>query len=214
MQTLDYDFGLERAFSYAGLPISEAIGHVANFIAGIWQIHPFCEGNTRATAVLLIKYLRTLGFAVTNEPFANNSWFFRNALVRANYTNYEASVKATMEPLISFLENVMVGAHHVLRNRELHVDYPLRVEEEEAAVASTDPVNAYVYDLLVQLRKGPKSTSELLADMHLSHRKSFRDTYLNPALEAGLIERTIPDKPHSRLQRYRLTDTGRRAIKA
>ena len=214
-QTLDYDFNLEKSFSYVDLPIREAIRHIAGFISGIWQIHPFCEGNTRATAVLLIKYLRTLGFEVTNEPFENNSWYFRNALVRANYTNYELSVKATVEPLVRFLENVMSGVHHRLLNRELHVDYQQYAGETgETRVTDpvTDPVNQYVYALLVQLRQGPKSTSELLVDMHLSHRKSFRDTYLNPALEANLIERTIPDKPNSRLQRYRLTEAGRRAI--
>ena len=71
----------------------------------------------------LIKYLRTMDFEVTNEPFENNSWFFRNALVRANYANYEASVRPTLEPLTDFLENVMLGAHHPLLNRTLHVDY-------------------------------------------------------------------------------------------
>ena len=210
-QTLDYDFNLEKSFSYVDLPIHEAIRHIASFISGIWQIHPFCEGNTRATAVLLIKYLRTLGFEVTNEPFENNSWYFRNALVRANYTNYELSVKATVEPLVRFLENAMSGAHHQLLNRELHVDYPQYTERAET-VHVTDPVDSYVHALLEQLRRGPKSTSELLADMHLSHRKSFRDTYLKPAFEANLIERTIPDKPNSRLQRYRLSEAGRRVV--
>ena len=121
MQTLDYDFGREKEFSYIGLSLPEAIEHIASFVAGIWQIHPFCEGNTRATAVLLIKYLRTLGFDVSNEPFESNSWYFRNALVRANYTNYVTSTKATMEPLIKFLENVLAGGTNELLNPELCV---------------------------------------------------------------------------------------------
>ncbi len=123
MPTLEYDFDRERAFSYAGLSIEEAVEHLARFAAGIWQIHPFCEGNTRSTAVLLIKYLRSMGFEAGNEPFESNSWFFRNALVRANYANYEASVHPTLKPLTDFLDNVMTGARHPLRNRELHVDY-------------------------------------------------------------------------------------------
>ena len=219
---LDYDFSREKNFSYADLSVSQAVEHIAHFIAGAWQIHPFCEGNTRSTAVLLIKYLRTMGFEVTNEPFENNSWFFRNALVRANYTNYEASVRPTLEPLTDFLENVMLGAHHPLLNRTLHVEYAESNIDEPTVKTDqvtdhvtdqvTDQVSAYVYALLMQLKSGPKSASQLLKDMGLSHRPSFRETYLNPALEAQLIERTIPDKPRSRLQQYRLTDAGRKVI--
>ena len=83
--TLDYDMGLEREFSYKGMNVDDAIRHLSRFCANLWQIHPFCEGNTRTTAVFIIKYLRTLGFNVVNDVFANNSWYFRNALVRANY---------------------------------------------------------------------------------------------------------------------------------
>ncbi len=223
--TLDYDFGREKDFSYDDLSVSEAVDHIARFIAGVWQIHPFCEGNTRSTAVLLIKYLRSMGFEVTNEPFEKNSWFFRNALVRANYTNYETSVRPTIKPLTDFLENVMLGTHHPLLNRTLHVDYvqPTGAGAEttgqvtdqvtdQVTVHVTDQVGAYVFALLVQLKEGPKSASQLLKDMGLTHRPSFRETYLNPALEAGLIERTIPDKPRSRLQQYRLTDAGRKVL--
>ncbi len=220
--TLDYDFDREKNFSYADLSTSQTVEHIARFIAGIWQIHPFCEGNTRSTAVLLIKYLQTMGFEVTNEPFESNSWFFRNALVRANYTNYEASVRPTLEPLTNFLENVMLGTHHPLLNRTLHIGYAQTGADglaeatdqvtDQVSDQVTDQVSTYVYALLIQLKTGPKSASQLLGDMRLSHRPSFRKTYLNPALEAHLIERTIPDKPRSRLQQYRLTDAGRKVI--
>ena len=149
--------------------------------------------------MLLIEYLRTMGFEVTNEPFENNSWFFRNALVRANYTNYEVSVRPTLEPLMDFLENAMLGTHHPLFNRKLHVDYVEPKINEPVEAAShvtdqvTDQVSPYVYALLMQLKAKPKSASQLLKDMGLSHRHNFRKTYLNPALEAHLIERTIPD---------------------
>ncbi len=43
------------------------------FTSDIWKIHPFCEGNTRATAVFIIKYLKTLGFHVSNDVFVGNS---------------------------------------------------------------------------------------------------------------------------------------------
>ena len=63
------------------------VEHIVQFVAKLWQIHPFREGNTRTTAVFAILYLRSLGFAVMNDLFANHSWYFRNALVRANYQN-------------------------------------------------------------------------------------------------------------------------------
>ena len=71
--TLDYDFGQEKAFSYEGLSISESVRHIAKFASGLWQIHPFCEGNTRATAVFIIKYLKTFGFQINNDIFAKHS---------------------------------------------------------------------------------------------------------------------------------------------
>ena len=84
---LDYDMEQERHFSYKGLSKDELITHIAHFISDLWQIHPFCEGNTRTTAVFAIQYLRSIGFDVNNDLFANHSWYFRNALVRANYKN-------------------------------------------------------------------------------------------------------------------------------
>ena len=56
------------------------------------------------TAVFSIKYLRTLGFSVTNDIFAENAWYFRNALVRANYTNLKKGIHETTEYLEAFLE--------------------------------------------------------------------------------------------------------------
>ena len=90
--TLDYDFSQEKQFSYDALSVPESIKHMAKFASGIWQIHPFCEGNTRATAVFIVKYLKTFGFAVNNDVFAANSWYFRNALVRANYNNLQKGI--------------------------------------------------------------------------------------------------------------------------
>ncbi|WP_443738932.1 Fic family protein [Treponema sp.] len=101
-QTLDYDFGQEKAFDYSTLTPDEAIKHITRFIANIWQIHPFGEGNTRTTAVFTIKYLNSLGFKVNNEPFEKNSWYFRNALVRANYTNMTKGIYMNTEYLEKF----------------------------------------------------------------------------------------------------------------
>ena len=93
--TLEYDFSQEKDFSYRGLSIDEIIHHLAVFISRLWQIHIFGEGNTRTTAVFFIKYLRTLGFSATNDIFADHAWYFRNALVRANYTNLQKNIHET-----------------------------------------------------------------------------------------------------------------------
>lgn len=119
--TLDYDFSQERAFSYRNLPTNAMIKHLAEFIARLWQIHIFCEGNTRTTAVFFIKYLHTLGFDVTNDIFAENAWYFRNAMVRANYNNYKKGVFATTEYLETFLRNLLLEETNPLKNRDLHI---------------------------------------------------------------------------------------------
>ena len=101
----------------------EAVTHIARFTSGIWQIHPFCEGNTRTTAVFMIRYLKTFGFNISNDTFAANSWYFRNALVRANYNNWENNIHETTKYLELFLENLLMNRQHELKNRYMHVDY-------------------------------------------------------------------------------------------
>jgi len=119
--TLDYDFSTEKEFSYKNLSMDEIIKHLAVFVSRLWQIHIFSEGNTRATAVFFIKYLRTLGFDVTNDIFAENSWYFRNALVRANYTNLKKGVHETTEYLELFLRNLLLAENNPLKNRDMHI---------------------------------------------------------------------------------------------
>ena len=119
--TLEYDFSQEKEFSYKNLMMDEIIHHLALFISRLWQIHVFEEGNTRTTAVFFIKYLRTLGFNVTNDIFAENAWYFRNALVRANYTNLQKNIHETTEYLELFLRNLLLDEKNVLRNRTMHI---------------------------------------------------------------------------------------------
>lgn len=121
--TLIYDFGQEKQFSYVRLSKEDMIAHFSKFISGIWQIHPFREGNTRTTAVFAIKYLRKLGYRVTNEPFADNAKYFRNALVRANYQNYEKGIEETTEFLELFFRNVLLDEQHPLKKRYQHIDW-------------------------------------------------------------------------------------------
>lgn len=121
--TLDYDFGREKDFSYDGLAIADITKHMAKFASSIWQIHPFNEGNTRSVAVFIIKYLRTFGFQINNEAFAKNSWYFRNALARANYNNLPKGIAASTIYLERFFENLLLDAKHELKNRYVHVNY-------------------------------------------------------------------------------------------
>ena len=119
--TLEYDILQEKNFSYKGLSIDDIIHHLARFISGLWQIHIFGEGNTRTTAVFFIKYVRTLGFSATNDIFADNAWYFRNALVRANYVSLQNDIHETTEYLEMFLRNLLLGEKNELHNRNLHI---------------------------------------------------------------------------------------------
>ena len=119
--TLEYDFLQEKDFSYKGFSMDEIIHHLAVFVSRLWQIHIFGEGNTRTTAVFFIKYLRTLGFSATNDIFAEHAWYFRNALVRANYTNLQKGIHETTEYLEVFLRNLLLNEKNELHNRNLHI---------------------------------------------------------------------------------------------
>lgn len=120
---LDYDFDQERAFNYKHLGTEEIVKHITFFVSRLWQIHAFGEGNTRTTAVFTIKYLRSLGFNVNNDIFAENSWYFRNALVRANYNNLKKGIHENSEYLEKFFRNLLLGEHNELKNRYCHIRY-------------------------------------------------------------------------------------------
>lgn len=121
-RALDWDIEQEKNFSYKGLTDDEKIEHIAKFISGIWQIHAFREGNTRTTAIFTIQYLRSLGYEVNNEMFAKHSWYFRNALVRANYRNIQKGIDYSPIYLVRFFRNLLLGESWVLKNRYLHID--------------------------------------------------------------------------------------------
>ena len=129
-ETLEYDFKQEKAFSYEGLSMQDAVKHLAKFTSDIWQVHPFAEGNTRATAVFMIKYMRTFGLQVENEAFKTYSWYFRNALVRANYNDWKNGIYATPKYLEQFFSNLVLGTEYTLKNRYLHIDYIDETAEE------------------------------------------------------------------------------------
>ncbi len=128
--TLEYDFSEEKKFSYKNLSMDEIIHHLAVFISRLWQIHVFAEGNTRTTAVFFIKYLRTLGFDVTNDIFAENAWYFRNSLVRANYNDLINDIHETTEFLEVFLHNLLLNENHPLYNRSMHISDTFKEPEK------------------------------------------------------------------------------------
>lgn len=139
--TLEYDFSQEKDFSYKGLSMEEIIHHLAVFVSRLWQIHIFSEGNTRTTAVFFIKYMRTLGFSATNDIFAENAWYFRNALVRANYTNLQKGIHETTEYLEVFLRNLLLNEKNELHNRNLHIsrlwnDKKVDIETEKVDIGN------------------------------------------------------------------------------
>ena len=121
-RALDWDIEQEKNFSYKGLTDDEKIEHIAKFISGIWQIHAFREGNTPTTAIFTIQYLRSLGYEVNNEMFAKHSWYFRNALVRANYRNINKDIEYSPIYLVRFFRNLLLGESWVLKNRYLHIN--------------------------------------------------------------------------------------------
>ena len=142
--TLEYDFSQEKEFSYKGLSMDEIIHHLAVFISRLWQIHIFGEGNTRTTAVFFIKYLRRLGFSATNDIFAENAWYFRNALVRANYTNLQKGIHETTEYLEAFLRNLLLNEKNELHNRNLHISGLLNEEKVDIGDVKVDIENEKV----------------------------------------------------------------------
>ncbi len=133
-RAIDYDLEQERAYSSKGRNSDELIAHLTQFVSGLWQIHAFCEGNTRTTAVFTIQYLRSLGFVVDNDLFANHSWYFRNALVRANYRNVTKGIEYTPVYLERFFRNLLLGEQWDLRNRYLHI-HPTQEWSEQPNLA-------------------------------------------------------------------------------
>ena len=188
--TLDYDFGQEKQFSYEGLSAGDAVKHIAKFTSGIWQIHPFCEGNTRSTAVFIIKYLKTFGFSVNNEIFAENSWYFRNSLARANYNDLGKGISATTIYLERFFENLLMGNQNELKNRFIHVDY----KEQSAKVPSSKSQNGTMKMTLEEmaiikvLQSEPSATQKRLAELTGKSERTIKRRTVEMQ-EKGLIRR-------------------------
>ena len=198
--TLDYDFGQEKSFRYNGLSMAETISHLAKFVSGLWQIHIFGEGNTRTTAVFFIKYLRMLGFDADNDIFAENSWYFRNALVRANYNNLQKGIYGTTEFLEKFLRNLLFNEKNELHNREMHVSGKFAVPKDGDPI--NDPINDPIkvgdideksVQILELLRKNPTLTRAKMAEI-LCCSDSTVKRKLQDMTDKGIIRRIGSNK--------------------
>ena len=186
--TLEYDFSQEKDFSYKGLSMDEIIHHLAVFISRLWQIHIFGEGNTRTTAVFFIKYLRTLGFAATNDIFAENAWYFRNALVRANYTNLQKGIYETTEYLELFLRNLLLNEQNELQNRNLHISGLLNKEKVDIQGVKVDIQDAKVDIESVLSAKGSDFTVKTMVHIHRLFEKFGFDGVFGRSAVMELLE--------------------------
>lgn len=215
---IEYDLGQEHQFDYTGLNKDQMVEHLAKFVSGLWQIHPFCEGNTRTTAIFTIKYLRSQGFSVNNDMFERHSWYFRNALVRANYRNLEKGIGYEPIFLVRFFRNLLMGENHTLKNRYMMIDAPEEwkmPDNEQAPDKLPDKLpdkfstnNEYVKRLVEVVGHDEVTIKDTLKVLGLKDRESFMKVYLNPALKERFVRMKYPDKPNHPRQRYMLTAKG------
>ena len=224
-RALDYDIEQERNFIYKGISPDNLISHISRFISGIWQVHAFREGNTRTTAVFAILYLRDIGFDVANDMFAEHSWYFRNALVRANYRNARKGIDYSPIYLERFFRNLLFGEQWDLRNRYLHI-YPTEEWSVQPNMSIPEQVphnyptttpqlpnkfnadNSNIIKLVSIIGKQELSVKEIMTSIGLKDRKNISVLYLNPAIQEGYVRRLYPNSLHHPKQKYLLSVKG------
>ena len=218
---IEYDLEQEHQFDYTSLNKEQMVEHLAKFVAGLWQIHPFGEGNTRTTAVFTIKYLRSQGFDVNNDLFERHSWYFRNALVRANYRNLNKNINYEPLFLVRFFRNLLLGENNTLKNRYMIVNPPedWKMPESEQVQdmyrTSTGQVQDKLYtdnhniiSLIKVISDKQLSVKEMMFGLNLKGRDNFLTLYLIPSIEEGYVRLLYPDKPRHPRQKYLLTVKG------
>ena len=220
--TVEYDLEQERQFDYTALNKDQMIEHLARFVAGLWQIHPFGEGNTRTTAIFTIKYLRSLGFSVNNDMFELHSWYFRNALVRANYRNVQKGINAEPLFLVRFFRNLLLGEENELKNRYMIINPPekwksptITPQVPDKYPTSSEQVrdklhtdNSNIVKLVQVSGELELSVKEMIAMIGLKDRENFLNLYLTPSIKEGFVRLSYPDKPNHPRQKYLLTVKG------
>lgn len=215
-RAIEYDLEQEHVFDYTQVSPDELVEHLAKFVSGLWQIHPFGEGNTRTTAVFTILYLRSMGFNVENDLFAKHSWYFRNALVRANYQNVQKGIMRNSDFLILFFRNLLLGEKNELKNRYMLVNLldALKVADEQHPISTQQVPNNFsvttqqVLDLIKVVGNKNMSVKEMMLSVGLKDRVNFMKNYLNPAIQEDVLRLLYPDKPNHPRQKYLLTVKG------
>ena len=182
--TLEYDFEQEKNFSYKDLSFEESIRHLCRFTSNIWQVHPFCEGNTRTTAVFMIKYLRTFGFNINDDVFAKNSFYFRNSLVRANYKKFEKNIFEDISFLEKFFYNLLSNKNYELKNRYTHIDYEQDIEE----ILRNNEYTLEEQAVINVIKDNPSIKQEEIADIINKSLRTVK-TRMNEMQDKGLITR-------------------------
>lgn len=219
---LDYDIEQEKQFDYTGLSMGEIVEHIAKFISGIWQSHPFREGNTRTTALFAIKYLKSIGFECNNDMFEQHSWYFRNALVRANYKNVAKGINQDYSFLIRFFRNLLMGENNELKNRYMLVNppeewqHPISTEQAPHKYPTSTPQvqdklhteNPNIQKLILVVGEMELSVMEIMDGLELKDRKNVLSLYLNPATSEGYVRQLYPQSPRHPRQKYLLTVKG------
>lgn len=220
MMALRYDIQQEKDFCYKGLTTDEIINHIVDFVTLLWQNHPFREGNTRTTAVFIIKYLRSIGFRANNDLFAENSWYFRNALVRANYRNPSKGVEPNKSFLVKFFRNLMLGEQHELKNRYMLIGYndtdnthtSTHTSTRTSTSTSTNNLKAGLTEnvkrLILAIGTDEKSVKEMMEAVGLKNRPNFLEYSLTPAISDGFVTMKYPSSPRHPRQKYLLTVNG------
>lgn len=216
MMALRYDIQQEKDFCYKGLTTDEIINHIVDFVTLLWQNHPFREGNTRTTAVFVIKYLRSIGFRANNDLFAENSWYFRNALVRANYRNPSKGVEPNKSFLVKFFRNLMLGEQHELKNRYMLIGYNdtdnTHTSTHASTRTSTNNLKASLTEnvkrLILAIGTEEKSVKEMMETVGLKNRPNFLEYSLTPAISDGFVTMKYPSSPRHPRQKYLLTVKG------
>ena len=226
-RAIEYDLEQERQFDYSQTDLNGFVSHFSKFVSGLWQIHPFREGNTRTTAVFAIMYLRSLGFDVQNDMFANHSWYFRNALVRANYQNVQKGIRREPAFLEQFFRNLLLGEHHELRNRLMLIKAPeawdagnTRQVPDKYPTSTRQvpdkllPGNANIVKVVRTMGLAEWRIKDLMAEMGLKDRENVMANYLTPAMSEAYLRPLYPDAVRHPRQRYLLTVKGMSLYKA
>lgn len=166
--------------------------------------------------------------AANNEVFAENSYYFRNALVRANYSNLPKGIEETAEYLERFFRNALLGEGNNLQSRYLLLGGWQEVSTHTSNGATHTSNNSSTHTsnraghtsnsgirlsravkkLLLALN-GEMTRAAVMKSVGIKNRPTFQEFYITPALKLGLVEMTQPNSPRSPTQKYRLTEKGK-----